>query len=71
MDVDWPTVNRLLDQLDEGLRRLHASVDRCEQIISGTPPACPDHGPTDGGRCYECEHNELIVDTEIERRVFG
>jgi hypothetical protein len=34
-------------------------------------PVCPDHGPLVDGRCYECEHNELLVDTEQERRAFG
>ena len=33
--------------------------------------SCPDHGALDGGRCYECEHDELLVDTELERRAFG
>ena len=34
-------------------------------------PVCPDHGPLIDGHCYECEHNELLIDTMLERRAFG
>jgi hypothetical protein len=34
------------------------------------PGECPDHGPLQDGRCYECEHIDLLVDTAIEQRHF-
>ena len=35
------------------------------------PSVCPDHGPlSDDGRCYECEHNDLLIDTALEDRAW-
>jgi len=59
---------RVLEALRCGLEQPHATVTwggLADRLLADD---CPDHGPLTDGRCYQCEHIDLLIDTAIEQR---